>query len=64
METLQEITDRRNFLKATSAAVAAALSAGTPRPAVTAERVEKIEAKADTCILLWMAGGMASTDTF
>ncbi|MFP6613439.1 MAG: DUF1501 domain-containing protein [Pirellulales bacterium] len=64
METLQEIIDRRKFLKATSAAAAAALSAGTPRPAVTAERVEKIEAKADTCILLWMAGGMASTDTY
>jgi hypothetical protein len=54
---------RRNFLKATSAAAVTALATGDPRPAA-AEKAEKIEPRADTCIVLWMAGGMASTDTF
>src|SRR2546425_15441 len=44
-----------------AAATMAALTGGAPRrlPAAT-----KIEPKADTLILLWMAGGMAQTETF
>jgi len=60
----REITaglDRRHFLRATGAAALAALAgsearlvAGTTKPTATA----------DTMILLWMAGGMAQTETF
>jgi hypothetical protein len=53
---------RRNFLKTASAATLAALAAGAPR--VFAEPEEKINATADTLIILWMAGGMAHTETF
>jgi uncharacterized protein (DUF1501 family) len=54
---------RRDFLKTASAATLAALAARAPKvygdfapPAVTPT--------ADTVIVLWMAGGMAATDTF
>ena len=54
---------RRNFLKTASAATLAALAGRAPRvygdlapPAITPT--------ADTVIVLWMAGGMAATDTF
>ncbi len=60
---------RREFLKATSVAAAAALAGGSPRmlSAETSKAGRKIPAikpTADTCILLWMAGGMAAPDTF
>ena len=52
---------RRQFLRATSAAALAALVGGEPKlRAGTA----KIPATADSVILLWMAGGMAQTETF
>ncbi len=50
---------RREFL---SGAAAAALAAGAPRQLWPAQA--KLEPKADTFILLWMAGGMAQTETF
>lgn len=54
---------RRNFLKTASAATLGALAAGAPRIfAETAE--EKFAPTADTVIVLWMAGGMAHTETF
>jgi hypothetical protein len=53
---------RREFLTQLSAASLATLAMGAPR-AARAE-VEHPKAKADTCILLWMAGGMAAPDTF
>lgn len=57
---------RRDFLKTASAATIAALTAGAPRlyadPAT--EPVAKITPTADTLIILWMAGGMAHTETF
>ena len=57
--------NRRNFLKTTSAATIAALAAGAPMASLLSScNREKIKAKADTVILLWMAGGMAHTDTF
>jgi len=65
---------RRDFLKTASAASLSALSAGFPRQlggaSVPASRVvategeEKILPTADTVIILWMAGGMAHTETF
>lgn len=54
---------RRDFLKTASAATLSALSAGFPRQ-VLAETDEKITPTADTVIVLWMAGGMAHTETF
>src|SRR5690349_13546661 len=54
---------RRDFLKTASAATLAALSAGAPK-LWAAEPLEKIEPTADTVIVLWMAGGMAHTETF
>jgi len=53
--------DRRDFLKATSAAALAALAA---TPGRSAQTIEQPKARADTCILLWMGGGMAAPDTF
>jgi hypothetical protein len=55
---------RRDFLKTASAATLGALSAGYPRFAFGNEPLEKITPRADTVIVLWMAGGMAQTETF
>src|SRR5258708_7953358 len=59
-----DTSDRRSFLKAMSAAAATTLGLGEPRPARADDPVEHPKATADTCILLWMAGGMASPETF
>ena len=56
--------DRRVFLQGMSAATLAALISGEPRRSLAAEPVKHPAAKADACILLWMAGGMASPETF
>jgi uncharacterized protein (DUF1501 family) len=58
--------NRRDFLKTASAATLAALAAGFPRPVRAEEQApaEKLTPTADTLILLWMAGGMAHTETF
>jgi hypothetical protein len=52
---------RRHFMQASASATMSALLGGAPRQLWGAP---KIEAKADTMILLWMAGGMAQTETF
>lgn len=52
---------RRHFLKTLGAASAATLIGGAP---VRGDEVEQPEATADSCILIWMAGGMASPETF
>src|SRR5882757_782031 len=54
---------RRDFLKTASAATLGALASGAPRLFAAAEE-EKIAPTADTVIVLWMAGGMAHTETF
>jgi hypothetical protein len=51
---------RRHFMRASAAATLAALSGRAPEPLLA----QKIEPKADSLILLWMAGGMAQTETF
>ncbi|MEJ7684538.1 MAG: DUF1501 domain-containing protein [Segetibacter sp.] len=57
--------NRRNFLKNTSAATLAAMAAGAPVTSfLTSCNRKKTNSKADSVILLWMAGGMAHTDTF
>ncbi len=54
---------RRDFLARASAATLSALAAGRPR-AVRAQDHERITPTADAVIVLWMAGGMAHTETF
>src|SRR3954454_18285616 len=60
---------RRDFLKTASAAALAALAAPAPRlwadgPPNPDPKLERITPTADTVIVLWMAGGMAHTETF
>jgi hypothetical protein len=55
---------RRDFLKTASAATLGALAAGFPKQVFGSEELEKIAPTADTVIILWMAGGMAHTETF
>jgi hypothetical protein len=56
---------RRDFLKKLAAAGAAAWATGEPQAVWAGEgKVVQPPAKADACILLWMAGGMAAPDTF
>src|SRR3989440_6481733 len=57
-------TTRRDFMKTASAATLSALAAGYPRALLAAETQEKIKPTADTLIVLWLAGGMAHTETF
>jgi hypothetical protein len=52
---------RRHFLRASSAAALAALSGSETR---LDAGTTKFEPRADSVILLWMAGGMAQTETF
>src|SRR5258708_21810468 len=53
---------RRHFLRASASATLAAMTAGESR--LLAQDKPKLTPKADTLILLWMAGGMAQTETF
>jgi len=62
--TIQEQLARRDFLKQVSAASAAALGCSGTRAWANPEVVIQPRAKADSCILIWMAGGMAAPDTF
>ncbi|MCO6045341.1 DUF1501 domain-containing protein [Aeoliella sp. ICT_H6.2] len=55
---------RREFLQALAAASTATWMLGEPRLAHGEEAVTQPPAKADCCILLWMAGGMAAAETF
>ena len=56
--------NRRDFMKTASAATLSALAAGAPRHAHAATPVPGITPRADRCIVLWMGGGMAHTETF
>ena len=59
---LSATLQRRQFLKALSASSLAALM--SREPVLAEEKVVHPAAKADCCILLWMAGGMAAPETF
>jgi hypothetical protein len=61
---LDSLATRRDFLRGMSAAALATLATSEPRPAAASEKVVHPRATADTCILLWMAGGMAAPETF
>ena len=60
----QSLETRRDFLRQMGAASLAALATGAPRWARADEAIVQPKATADTCILLWMAGGMAAPDTW
>ncbi len=55
---------RRDFLRQMTAATLAALAGPAPRMFAAPEKSAHPKPTADTCILLWMAGGMASPETF
>jgi hypothetical protein len=59
----QPATTRREFLQQLSASALAALAASEPR-LLAEEPVKQPRPTADSCILLWMAGGMAAPETF
>jgi hypothetical protein len=58
------VSNRRDFLRTASAATLAALAAGEARQTRAEADAEVPPATADTLIVLWMAGGMAHTETF
>jgi hypothetical protein len=62
MNAMNENVVRRDFIKQLSAAGVAALMARAPR-LLADEKVEQPVPTADSCILLWMAGGMAAPDS-
>ena len=51
---------RRDFLRISASSALAALAGSMPKRLFAS----KIEPTADTLIVLWMAGGMAQTETF
>ena len=57
---------RRTLLQQLSSASLATMAMGAPRLLASSPvvPVEQPEAKADACILIWLAGGMAAPDTF
>ncbi|HEV3443766.1 MAG TPA: DUF1501 domain-containing protein, partial [Gemmataceae bacterium] len=55
---------RRDFVRGMSTAALTTLLAGEARAKEGAEAVPHPKPTADTCILLWMAGGMAAPETF
>jgi hypothetical protein len=61
-QIFDSLASRRRFLGASAAATLAALSGAAPTP-MWAQTV-KPKPTADTLIVLWMAGGMAQTETF
>ena len=63
--TVTESMDRREFLRRSSAGVLAAMATTIPTTAFLAGcGPKRMPSTADTVILLWMAGGMAHTETF
>jgi hypothetical protein len=63
---MNEQIARRKYLKQLSAAAMATMSMGAPQllAAPGGHKIVHPKPKADACILLWMAGGMAAPDTF
>jgi hypothetical protein len=60
-----ERRERRRFLQALAASSAAALAGGAPRLAAADDaHADQLAPLADSCILIWMAGGMAAPETF
>jgi hypothetical protein len=60
---VERLTSRRRFLGTTAAGTLAALAAGR-EPALAQSAAAPPKPTADSVIVLWMAGGMAQTETF
>jgi len=60
---IQQDLSRREFIHGMTAAGLTTIAGAAPRLGA-AESIKHPEPTADTCILLWMAGGMAAPDTF
>ena len=57
--------NRRDFISTASTSTLGALAAGYPSTPANAKNLNNnLKSTADTVIVLWLAGGMASTDTF
>src|SRR5947199_368438 len=65
-DAIKQVEERRTFLRQLTAAGVAALGATEPKRLLAAENetIEHPRPTADSCIVLWMAGGMAAPDTF
>lgn len=61
---MKYLQTRRDFLKKTSAAAIATMGMGAPLAGLLSSCESKIPTTADSVILLFMAGGMAHTETF
>src|SRR5260221_3537187 len=61
---LDPSSPRRDSPRPLSASAVPALAASEPRPLFANDPVQHPTPTADTCILLWMAGGMAAPETF
>jgi len=62
--TIREQLARRQFLQQLSTASVAALASSGAHTLANNQDTTHPAAKADSCILIWMAGGMAAPDTF
>src|SRR6476469_6894206 len=60
---IQDNLSRREFVRAMTAAGLTTIAGGSPK-LLAAETVQHPKPTADSCILLWMGGGMAAPDTF
>jgi len=60
--SLSKEVDRRRFMQALSASALAAAASSAPLESQAS--APSLQPTADTCILLWMAGGMAAPETF
>jgi hypothetical protein len=61
---MNQSNSRRDFLKKTSAATLSTLGMGSPLAGLLSSCESRIPSTADSVILLFMAGGMAHTETF
>ena len=59
-----DFIERRDFLKGSLAATAAAMIGGTATGLRACEAKKVPMGKADHCIMIWLGGGMAQIDTF
>ncbi|HVX11054.1 MAG TPA: DUF1501 domain-containing protein [Pirellulales bacterium] len=64
MQNNSSSLSRREFVQGMTAATLASLACDEPRKILGDEVPSGPPAKADACILLWMAGGMAAPETF
>ena len=64
MDRPNEKLARRDLLRQLGAASLAAMGVGAPRAWAGSEELVQPAAKADSCVLIWLAGGMAAPDTF